>query len=678
MIKQLSALFILPIISFFLLSPMILYSDDDVATALYKEGLKKYILEDFNGAIEDFDSALRLNPDDSKIKKMYINTLIKQGNFEYENNNLKTAEEYFLKAYTLSGEDKALQKNLKMIQEQIKEREKIIETKAVERVEEVTETAEIVKEEVRPAQLEVTLPFDMDKFIQQQNEENKKVLDELIKAQKEERERLHNSISESQKLLDENIRAQKTERESLYKNMAENRTILDENIRLQKDERESLYKNIEESRKLLDENISSQKVERETLIKSIQDNQKLLKDNIKSQRDERESFLKNMMIIAQSQREDRKLFSRSIMTIVGGAIVITVLIFLGFIVLLRRRYAARPENVYYEPPTSLGFKQRTLLEYADKIDETNYITDDSYSEVVRAKRLGELYGELQQGNLSWDVIQSYISELNHEIKSEILSIVEKKVKSGDKGEVNNALEILLPFITDGDEDIGNRSKGIVKGISGNTGGYIESEEQLLGGEEMGDTSDPLSMGSLLPMAKMVDTKTGRANHSLRVADISFRIAQILNDPELDPSVVRRVALVHDIGYLEIADTILRKDDKLTERQFSIIKTHAEKGLHLFQHVDLPKIFIDGIKYHHERLDGSGYPDGLDGEDIPLIARVLAVADFFDAVTSVRPHRPALTIKAALGMMGKLAGDVFDMNIFNILVEIQKDQMDDEV
>jgi len=282
---------------------------------------------------------LRLNTDDSKIKKMYINTLIKKGNSEYEKNNLKGAEEYFSKAYMLSGEDKALQENLKMIQEQIKEQERTIEIKPVERGEKVAEIAEIVKEEVRPAPLEVTLPFDMDKFIEQQNEENRKILDELVKAQKEEREKLYSSISDSQKMLDQTIRAHNTERENLYKNIAESRMILDENIRLQKDERVSLYKNIEESRKLLDENINSLKVERETLIKSVQDNQKLLEENIKAQRDERESFLKNIMIIAQSQSEDRKLFSRSIMTIVGGAIVITVLIFLGFILLLRKRFA---------------------------------------------------------------------------------------------------------------------------------------------------------------------------------------------------------------------------------------------------------------------------------------------------------------------------------------------------
>jgi HD-GYP domain-containing protein (c-di-GMP phosphodiesterase class II) len=135
----------------------------------------------------------------------------------------------------------------------------------------------------------------------------------------------------------------------------------------------------------------------------------------------------------------------------------------------------------------------------------------------------------------------------------------------------------------------------------------------------------------------------------------------------------RVGLAHDIGYLEIADTILKKKGELTERQFAIIKTHPERGLKLFQHVKLPKAFSDGILYHHERLDGSGYPDGMTGDEIPRIAKVLAVADFFDAVTSARPHRPALTIDSAFKMMGKLAGKIFDRGFYEILVSLYKDE-----
>jgi putative nucleotidyltransferase with HDIG domain len=175
------------------------------------------------------------------------------------------------------------------------------------------------------------------------------------------------------------------------------------------------------------------------------------------------------------------------------------------------------------------------------------------------------------------------------------------------------------------------------------------------------------------MATMADTKTGRINHSTRVAEIASKIAQKLNIQNLDPSVTMRVGLAHDIGYLEIEDTILKKEGELTERQFAIIKTHPERGLKLLQHIDLPQIFSDGIEYHHERLDGSGYPKGLTGDEIPIIAKVLAVADFFDAVTSARPHRPALTVDSAFDMMRKLTGKIFDRKIFEALISLYENE-----
>ncbi|MBA7532894.1 hypothetical protein ES705_25124 [subsurface metagenome] len=689
MIKQYSTIIILALLALFSLLPIRIHSENDVATALYKEGLKKYILEDYSGAIKDFDTAYRLNPEDAKIRKMYINTLIKLGNIEYKNNNLIMAEKHFLKAYSLSGEDEELQKNLNTIQERLKE-QKIVQARLeepkreifqedVEGMKEKTAVAAEITEEVkegvvRPERLEVRLPFDMEKFIQQQNLENQRVLAEIIEAQKAERESLFKNIEESQRLLDDNIKAQKEERVRLFDHIRGSQKLLDENIKAQKEERVRLFDHIRGNQKLLDENIKGQTDDRKMLFKRMEDNQKLLSDNMKAQRDERETFLKNLMLLAQSQSEDRKLFSRTLMILVGGGIVLAIIIFFGFIILLRKRTGPQLQTVYHEPRTAIEFKTSQLLEYTDKLDETKYITDDNYSEIVRAKRLRELYLEFQKGNPSWDVIQGYISELNHEVKSEILNIIEKKIKSGDESGIGNAMEILLPFITDGDTDIRTRGNRIIKGVS--TGAGVFSETELLEGEK-GDSEDPLGLSALIPMAKMVDTKTGRINHSFNVADLASRIAREIKGPELEPSIVKRVGLAHDIGFLEIADKILKTKGELTERQFSLIKTHSERGISLLQHVELPPVFFAGIKYHHERLDGSGYPDELKGDEIPLIAKLIAVADFFDAVTSPRPHRPALTFGSCLRMMEKLAGKIFDRKIFNILVGLYKDQVDDE-
>jgi HD-GYP domain-containing protein (c-di-GMP phosphodiesterase class II) len=369
---------------------------------------------------------------------------------------------------------------------------------------------------------------------------------------------------------------------------------------------------------------------------------------MRAQQEEREFFLKNMMEISRSQKEDRRLFSRTLIILVGGSIFIAIIIFLGFVILLKRR-TAQEQMIYHEPKPALDFKPDTLLEYTEKIDESKYITDERYTDMVKAKQLRDLYSELQKGNVSWDVVQGYVSELNHEVKSEILNIVEKKIKSGETAGRESAMEILLPFITDGDRDIGAKSKSLLRGIAGETLGELHHPEGLAGAEgasgaaDLGDLSDPLSTGSLLQFARMADAKTGRSNHSVRVAEISFKIAQALEDPKLEPDTIR-----------------------------------TERGLNLFHHVKLPKIFIDGITYHHERLDGSGYPKGLKGTKIPMIARLLAVADFFDAVTSARPHRPALTIGSAIKMMEKLVGEIFEKRYYDILLKLFKDQMEDDV
>ncbi len=595
-----------------LLAPLCLRPDNDVATTLYKEGLKKYILSDYEGALEDFDSAYRLNPDDLKIKKMYTSTLIKLGNSYYEQNSLNRALEYYLRAQKLGGEDEALKNNLKEVQEKIAReksareqvarqpgepaRESVVlhpgqalQKEPVEQGAEKTQTETGAGKEPGAETKAVVLPFDIDAFVQQQMELNKKALNEILEAQRKERENLAKNIEEGQKLLDENMKAQQQERQSLL-------------------------------------------------------------DHIAS--------------LTRSQNEERRLYTRSLMIVVGGAIAITFLIFIGIVLVLRRRTVPF-QGVYHEAGPSLDYKPRSLLEYGEKIDDTKYITDDRYSDIVKAKRLQELYMELQKGNLSWDVLEGYISELNLELKSEIINTVRKKLESGETADINSAIEVLLPFITEGESEIGSKSRSMIRQLTAEPG-------------ELGEDAGPLSLSALKSMAEMADAKTGRINHSARVSEIAYRIAKKLNDPELDPGIARKVGLIHDIGYLETADEMMHKEGSLTEDEFEIIKTHPERGLHLTEHLPLTPDFINGIKYHHERLDGSGYPDGLKGNEIPLIARVLAVADFFESVTSVRPHRATLTVGSALRMVQDLSGKIFDEKIVSLLMELYKKEAEEEV
>jgi len=172
---------------------------------------------------------------------------------------------------------------------------------------------------------------------------------------------------------------------------------------------------------------------------------------------------------------------------------------------------------------------------------------------------------------------------------------------------------------------------------------------------------------------MVDTKTDRINHSTNVAAIAGKIAEEINQTDLDPVLVRKAGLMDDVGYLEIADSIMKQEGSLSQKQFALIKSHPERSLKLFEHVNLPKILKEGILYHHERLDGSGYPSGLKDAKIPPIARIIAVADIFDAATSSRPYKKSLSPELCFQMMEGITGTLIDENIYKIFLKLFQKQ-----
>ena len=151
-------------------------------------------------------------------------------------------------------------------------------------------------------------------------------------------------------------------------------------------------------------------------------------------------------------------------------------------------------------------------------------------------------------------------------------------------------------------------------------------------------------------------------HSARVSLYSGEIATVLKmDPEMI-DVVRRGAMLHDLGKLSIMDTILRKPDRLTEEEFTLIKAHPVVGDRILQPLKFLSREACAVRHHHERFDGTGYPDGLGGHDIPLVARVVAVADVFDAITSNRPYRTALPLDLARDEIDRGRGSHFDPEV----------------
>jgi putative nucleotidyltransferase with HDIG domain len=158
-------------------------------------------------------------------------------------------------------------------------------------------------------------------------------------------------------------------------------------------------------------------------------------------------------------------------------------------------------------------------------------------------------------------------------------------------------------------------------------------------------------------------------HSKRVTALAEEIALRLGWNEERLASLRVGGPLHDIGKLAVSDHVLRKEGSLEEHELAEIREHPKAGARLILRVAALREAIPYVLYHHERWDGAGYPTGKSGEEIPLEARVLAVADAFDAMTSDRPYRRALSHADALAEVDRCAGTQFDPAIARIFLEL---------
>lgn len=157
-------------------------------------------------------------------------------------------------------------------------------------------------------------------------------------------------------------------------------------------------------------------------------------------------------------------------------------------------------------------------------------------------------------------------------------------------------------------------------------------------------------------------------HSERVAIYSLQIADVIGLADEDKDVIRFGGYLHDIGKIGVRDTVLLKPDKLTEEEMDEIKLHPIKGDEIIKPIRFFPKERDLIRYHHERFDGNGYPDGLSGYDIPLIVRILSVADAYDAMTSSRPYREARGHEFTIQELKKNMGLQFDPDIVKAFLQ----------
>ncbi len=164
-----------------------------------------------------------------------------------------------------------------------------------------------------------------------------------------------------------------------------------------------------------------------------------------------------------------------------------------------------------------------------------------------------------------------------------------------------------------------------------------------------------------------------AGHQTRVAEIAHAIAIEMGLSKHQTEGVRIAGLIHDIGKMAVPAEILSKPGKITKNEFGIIKSHSQIGYNILKKIDFPWPIAQIVYQHHERMDGSGYPQGLSGEDILLEARIMAVADVVEAMASHRPYRPALGIEMALEEIEKNKGGVYDPEVVDACLRIFKEE-----
>jgi len=195
----------------------------------------------------------------------------------------------------------------------------------------------------------------------------------------------------------------------------------------------------------------------------------------------------------------------------------------------------------------------------------------------------------------------------------------------------------------------------------------QAEEKLLKSHE---SLEKTLNNAINTMVKIVETRDPyTAGHQHRVAELATAIAMEMMFEETQIGQLRTAAVLHDIGKIYIPSDILSKPGKLSDLEFGLIKTHSQAGFDIVKGMDFPGAVAETILQHHERLDGSGYPNGLKADDTLMKAKILAVADVVEAMTSHRPYRPTLGINKALEEISKNRGRLYDPDVVDACMDL---------
>lgn len=174
-----------------------------------------------------------------------------------------------------------------------------------------------------------------------------------------------------------------------------------------------------------------------------------------------------------------------------------------------------------------------------------------------------------------------------------------------------------------------------------------------------------SIHALINLAEAKDPYTKR--HSVKVANYAVLIAKCMRLSAREMEIVKLAGMLHDIGKIAIRQEVLSKNGSLNGKEYEEVKKHSEIGVEIIRPLKFFSHILTSIKHHHENYDGTGYPDGLKGKSIPLVSRILAIADVYDALTSRRAYRGEYTDRKAIEIMRAESGKRFDPKILEIFI-----------
>jgi HD-GYP domain-containing protein (c-di-GMP phosphodiesterase class II) len=172
--------------------------------------------------------------------------------------------------------------------------------------------------------------------------------------------------------------------------------------------------------------------------------------------------------------------------------------------------------------------------------------------------------------------------------------------------------------------------------------------------------------SLADAIEKRDPYTG--GHTQRVTLYSQAIAKYLQLEPLEKKWLKIASVLHDIGKIGVEDDILKKRERLTPEEFNVIKRHSDMGAEILEHIRQLREIVPGVKYHHEHVDGKGYPNGLRGKEIPILAKIVAVADTYDAMTTDRPYRKAMEKEGAIEELKRCSGTQLDKEVVEAFIQ----------